>query len=126
MDKSSEKKAVFQTVQIHAQLFFYTISIFRFIRYFKVPILFNRKLYVNMGEDRGGLLLLDGTDTMDTDTDLTLDIEHGLCRDGITHRVRHVVNVVLQNRCHTRPIPTQIVRVIPLWKQYLIYMYTDN
>ena len=34
------------------------ISIFRFIRNFKVPMLFNRKLYVvNMGEDRGGLLL---------------------------------------------------------------------
>ena len=26
-----------------------------------VPLLLNRQLYVNMGEDRGGLLLLDGT-----------------------------------------------------------------
>ena len=50
-----------QTVQTHAQLFFYThISIFRFIRSFKVPLLFNRKLYVNMGKDSGGLLFLDG------------------------------------------------------------------
>ena len=37
------------------------ISIFKFIRNFKVPLLLNRQLYVNMGEDRGGLLLLDGT-----------------------------------------------------------------
>ena len=37
------------------------ISMFRFIRNFKVPILFNRQLCVNMGGDRGGLLLLDGT-----------------------------------------------------------------
>ena len=37
------------------------ISIFRFIRNFKVTILFNSKLYVNMGGDRSGLLLLDST-----------------------------------------------------------------
>ena len=50
--------AVFQTVQTHAQYSLTHISIFSFIRNFKVPILLNRQLlYVNMGEDRGGLLL---------------------------------------------------------------------
>ena len=37
------------------------ISIVRFIRNFKVPLLLNIQLYVNMGKDRGDLLLLDGT-----------------------------------------------------------------
>ena len=40
--------------------YFAHISIFRFIKNFKVHILFNRQLYVNMGEDMGGLLPLDG------------------------------------------------------------------
>ena len=35
----------------------HTISIFRYILNFKVPLLFNRQLNVNTGEDRGGLLL---------------------------------------------------------------------
>ena len=38
-----------------------SILYFRFIRNFKVPLLLNRQLCVNMGEDRGGLLLLDDT-----------------------------------------------------------------
>ena len=37
-------------------------SFCRFIRNFKIPLLFNRNVYVNMGEYRGGLFfLLDGT-----------------------------------------------------------------
>ena len=47
--------AMFQIVQTLGQLFFYTHQ------YFQAPILYNRKLYVNMGADRGGLLLLDHT-----------------------------------------------------------------
>ena len=40
--------------------FFYT-SIFRFIRNFEIPVLFNRQLCVNMGKDRGGVIFLDPT-----------------------------------------------------------------
>ena len=35
---------------------------------FKVPLLLNIQLYVNMGEDRGGLLFLDGTVSGNTRT----------------------------------------------------------
>ena len=37
------------------------VSIFTFIQNFKVPLLLNRKLYVNMGVDMGGLFLSDCT-----------------------------------------------------------------
>ena len=53
---------VYQTVQTSWTTIFFThISIFRFIQIFKEPVLLNRQLYVNMGEERGGLLCLDHT-----------------------------------------------------------------
>ena len=46
----------FKKCKLKLDYYFTHISIFRFIRNLKVLILFNRKLYVDMGEDGGGLL----------------------------------------------------------------------
>ena len=51
----------FKQYKLMQNYYFTHIIIFRFIRIFKVPLLLSRQLNVNMGQDRGGLILLDGT-----------------------------------------------------------------
>ena len=51
---------VYQTVQTHAQILFYTHQYFQGYPYFQSTSI-TQPLYVNMGEDRDGLVCLDDT-----------------------------------------------------------------
>ena len=49
--------AVFQTVQTHAQLFFYAHQYFQVHPKFQSTSIIQQTMHVNLGEDRGGPLL---------------------------------------------------------------------